>query len=199
MITFKNYFRLYPATEIELKVFPDTVINLYSTSRLPSDFIFRFLRIWQSVNHWLVIARRGVSLENADLEGSDSKARDDMNLLFSLYSVVPARDRRSLRRFIYGSRVYRDSPKDSLRSLEWVSARYVHDGRGQLLFLQSPILLFDSSFSEFLMDSWCHAFVSLVRDGFLECVVHHACFCLGAFQFNPFDLPVGGIGQGGSK
>jgi hypothetical protein len=75
-----------------------------------------------------------------------------------------------------------------LRTLKWVSAKHVYAGPGQVLFMQSPILLFDNSVSYCFMDSWFSAFVSLLSIGVLDVVVNHTHFCLGTFKLNPCDL-----------
>jgi hypothetical protein len=107
-----------------------------------------------------------------------------------MYTIIPAGNRRSLRRRMYGPEYFRPYNGASLYdpNLKWVSAKYTYVEPKKVSRMQSPILLFDRSVSIFFANSWFSAFVSLLSTGVLELVVSHTHFCLGTVKANPSEV-----------
>jgi hypothetical protein len=139
------------------------------------------------LDHWLLVVEKQVILQDM-IHWFSCNAYADMKSLFLIYTIIPAADRRALKRKMSGSVYFRPYYSASLRDLKWLSSKYVRVGTDQILFIPSPILLFDSSISDSLIDNWFHAFVSLLRVGFLDCIVSYTHFCLGSFKMNLLDL-----------
>jgi len=170
---------------IELEAFPDAVIGLYRMRDLPSGYSeIDTLLNKPDLDHWISVVEKQVSLE--DIVGWFSfNAYENMKQMFMMYSIIPAANRRSLKRKMCGLEYFRPWGKDSLHDLRWVSAKYAYVEPKRVLWMQSPVLLFDRSVSSFFADSWFSAFVSLLSSGALEVVVYHTHFCLGAFKLDP--------------
>jgi len=184
MISIKSSYRY----NIDLASFPDILINFYRINNLSLGTVgIKILSNKPDVDYWLLFAGKEIPLEDM-LDYFNYSAYMDMDRLFMMYTIIPVRDRRTLKRKMSGSVYYRSNYNDSLHSLKWVSAKYVCAGTNQILFIQSPILLFDNSFSPFFIDNWVSAFVSLLSVGALDVVVNYAYFCLGTFKLSPCDL-----------
>ncbi len=190
MVSIIDYVRGSPGLDVRFGAFPDTLVGLHSMSGVsPKESITNidFLKNRPHIDHWLAVAASGLSSEYVLGDLCDG-AREDADYLIQMYSVIPARDRHRLRYKLVGSSVYRNPFEDCLYNMRWVSAKYVHDGWGHILSIQSPILFFDASFSESFAVDWCSAFVSFLGYGFLDCVVHYSCLCLGDFRVNLLEL-----------
>jgi hypothetical protein len=178
-----NYWR-----DLELAAFPNVLVSLIRMDDLRSGTEeIKTLLNRPGLDHWILSVEKGVSLKDI-LDHFTCGAYADMSKLFEIYTFIPVGNRRSLKRKMSRPRYFRSIYSDSLHNLKWVSAKYVYAGVGQVLFMQSPILIFGNSVSSFFADSWFSAFVSLLRTGVLELVVHHAHFCLGTFKISPSDL-----------
>jgi len=172
----------------ELAAFPDVLIDFYRMHHLslgPSGV--KILSNRPDLDHWLLVVEKQASIEDI-ITYFDRPAYGDMNELFELYTAIPAGNRRTLKRKMNGFTYFRPTYDSSLNTIKWVSAKYVYAGQGQVLFMQSPILLFDNSVSSWFMDSWFSAFVSLLSTGFLNATVLYTHFCLGTFKLDPCDL-----------
>jgi hypothetical protein len=173
---------------LELAAFPNVLIRLSgindSCSRLKE--IKRLLN-QPGLDHWILVAVKEFPLEDL-ADHFTCGAYADMSKLFGFYTFIPAGNRRTLKRKMPGPRYFRSHYSDSLNNLKWVSAKYVYARPGQVLFMQSPILIFSDSVSSFFANSWFSAFVSLLSTGVLDFVVHYAHFCLGTFKLSPSEL-----------
>ena len=167
----------------ELAAFPDVLIDLHSMDELGlrSEGIKRLINK-PDLDHSILVANRKHSLKDM-ANYFCFNAYTDMYRLFMMYTVIPVG---SLQ--VMESRYYRSSYDDSLRTLRWVSAEHVCTEDGKVLFMQSPILLFDSSVSGSSPNDWFSAFVSLLDTGLIECIVIRARFCLGNFKIDPLGL-----------
>jgi hypothetical protein len=173
---------------IELEAFPDAIIGLYRMRDLPSEYSeIDTLINRPDLDHWISVVEKQVPLE--DIIGWFSfNAYENMRQLLMMYSIIPVANRRSLKRKMCGPEYFRPWGKDSLRNLKWVSAKYAYVEPRKVLWMQSPVLLFDDSVSSFFADSWFSAFVSLLSSGTLDVVAYHTHFCLGTLKLNPADL-----------
>ncbi len=196
MISVIDHVRRYPGSDVQFGAFPDALIVLYPMHEVLLGISFLGNR--PSIDHWLTVAKSGLSSEYVlgDLIHNARRSADD---LIQMYTVIPARSRSHLRFRLLGSWVYRNPLEDSLYDLKWVSAKYTRGDRSQVLSIQSPILLFDSSFSKSFAIDWCSAFVSFLGYGFLDCVVHYSCLCLGDFRVNLLELSSINSRQGGGR
>jgi len=184
MISVKSSYRC----GIEFAAFPDTIIDFYRMHDLYSGSSgIRMLLNKPDLDHWLLVAEKQFVLQEM-VRWFSCNAYSDMKSLFLIYTIITVADRRSLRRKMGGSVYFRPYYDASLRNLKWLSAKYVCVGTDQILFMSSPILLFDSSISDSLIDNWFHAFVSLLLTGFLDCIVSYTNFCLGSFKIDLVDL-----------
>ena len=184
MISVKSSYRC----GIEFAAFPDIIIDFYRMHDLHSGSSgIRMLLNRPDLDHWLLVVEKQVVLQEM-IRWFDCNAYADMKPLFLIYTIIPAADRRALKRKMSGSVYFRPYYSASLRDLKWLSAKYVCVGTDQILFIPSPILIFDSSISDSLIDNWFHAFVSLLLTGFLDCIVSYTQFCLGSFKINLLDL-----------
>jgi len=184
MVSIKSIY----SYSIELAAFPDVLISFYRINNLSLGMAeIKILSNKPDIDHWLLVTGKEIPLEDM-LHYFNNNAYMDMDQLFMMYTIIPARDRRILKRTMSGSVYYRSNYNNSLHYLKWVSAKYVFAGIDQILFIQSPILLFDSSVSSFFMNSWFSAFLSLLRTGVLNVVVNYTHFCLGTFNLNLCDL-----------
>jgi len=184
MISVKSSYR----SGTELAAFPDSLIDFYRMYNLSLGYAgVKTLLNRPDLDHWILAIERQVSVEDM-ITYLNCNAYADMNRLSEMYSVIPAGNRRTLKRKTNGFAYLRPTYDSSLKNIKWVSAKYVCVGQRQVLFMQSPILLFDSSVSSFFIDSWFSAFVSLLSNGVLDVIVSYAHFCLGAFKINPFEL-----------
>jgi hypothetical protein len=139
------------------------------------------------LDYWLLVVEKQVSLKQM-IDWFDCTAYADMKKVFNIYSIIPAADRRALKRKMNGAVYFRPYNDSSLSSLKWLSVKYAYVEPRKVLWMQSPILLFDNSVSSFFADSWFSAFVSLLSSGTLDVVAYHTHFCLGTFKLNPADL-----------
>jgi len=181
--------RLPSLSEQQLVSFPDILVNFHLMDNLfLSPAGIRMLSNKPSLNHPVLVAKK-CNL-SCMIDRFSFNAYRDIYSLFMLYTVIPAGSRSVLRRKIGVSGCYIRDYNESLNNLKWVSAKYVRNEYGQVLFMQSPILLFNSYISNYYVDvrEWFSAFVSLLSTGFLEFVVNYFCFCLGSFKLNPSDL-----------
>jgi len=186
MISVNSSYR----SDITLAAFPDVLVDFYrmysSHSGSPES---KVLLNRPDLDYWLLVVEEQVSLkEMADL--FNCNAFVDMNRLFAMYTIISAANRRVLKRKMRGFNYFRSRWDDSLSILKWVSAKYVCSEPGKILFMQSPILLFDRSFSVFLSRDWFSAFTSLLSTGALEIMAYHTHFCLGAFKLSFSDLEI---------
>jgi hypothetical protein len=185
MISIKSSYR----SDTELAAFPDALINFYRLHNLslgPAGI--KILSNRPDLDHCVLAVEKQVPTEDMLTYYFDRFAYGDMNELFEMYTVIPAGNRRTLKRKMNGSTYFRYNYGHSLHNLKWVLAKYVFAVPGKVLFMQSPILLFDSSVSSYFIDCWFSAFASLLSTGNLECVVNHTHFCLGTFKLSPSEL-----------
>ena len=178
-----------PSLNVQLISFPNILVNLRIMDNLfLSPAGIRMLLNKPSLDHSISVAKK-CDL-NYMIDRFRFNAYKDMYSLFILYTVIPAGNRRTLRRRISRSVCYIRSYDDFLNNLKWVSAKYVCNEDGQVLFMQSPILLFNSYISHSFIDinKWFSAFVSLLSTGVLEFAVSYFLFSLGSFKLNPSDL-----------
>jgi hypothetical protein len=173
---------------VELASFPDIVIDLYRLHDLHSGSTgIKTLLNKPDLDYWILLVEKQVSLKKI-LDWFNRNSYADMNKLFMMYTIISAANRRTLKRKMCGLKYFRSRWSDSLYTLKWVSAKYAYVEPKKVLWMQSPILLFDRSVSRFFANSWFSAFVSLLSTGVLDFVIHYAHFCLGTFKANPSEL-----------
>jgi hypothetical protein len=168
--------------------FPDILVSLHGLHRLG----FHSLGIKRLINkpslyHWILIAKRDFTLEEIRY-CFKSSAYQSMYNLMAIYTLIPAGNRQELKSKVGNLTYYRSVCDGTLRGLSWVSAVYFYVDSGIVSSMQSPILLFSSRVTPFLINYWSSAFVSLLRRGFLELDVSYFRFRLGTFRINPVDL-----------
>jgi len=108
------------------------------------------------------------------------------DIQFERYTIIAARTQGKLnRKLSWLGRYIRSSYTDSLSNLKWISAEYHWSNRSDKIieFIDSPILLFDSSTVNNLIWDWCSAFISFLNFGCLNILVSYRSFSLGQIQF----------------
>jgi len=99
---------------------------------------------------------------------------------FRRYTFFSAGTQGKLNRKLSFRGVYRRSIRnDGLDKLRWVSAKFRWSSGGFIKFMESPILLFDSSCVDTLVQDWCSAFTSFLMFGFLDINISYNSFYLG--------------------
>ena len=113
------------------------------------------------------------------------------DIQFGRYTIISARTQGKLNRKLSWLGVYnRSTYLDSLDNLKWITAEYHWANRSNktINFIDSPILLFDSSSVNNLIWDWCSAFISFLNYGCLNILVFHRSFSLGQIEFRFRDL-----------
>jgi hypothetical protein len=100
------------------------------------------------------------------------------------YTIISARTQGKLKRKLSYRGVYsRSSYLDSLNNLRWISAKHHWTIFRTIEFMESPILIFDSSNVNGLTWDWCSAFISFLSSGYLNVRVSYRSFSLGKIEF----------------
>jgi len=108
---------------------------------------------------------------------------------FRKYTIICAATQGKLNRKLDGSGVYdRSKYPDGLDDLEWISAQYHWASYRVISSMDSPILLFDTTYSSNVVQKWCTAFISFLAFGALSIDVSHNPFYLGRIELKLQDL-----------
>jgi len=108
------------------------------------------------------------------------------DIQFERYTIISARTQGRLNRKLSWLGLYgRSSYLDRLNNLKWVSAGYHWESyiNKTVKFMDSPILIFDSSSVNNLIWDWCSAFISFLSSGSLSTLVSYRSFSLGKIEF----------------
>jgi len=134
MISIRSSYR----SGTELAAFSDVLIDFYRLHNLclgPSGV--KTLPNRPDLDHWILAIETQVSAGDM-LTYFNFNAYADMNRLFEMYTVIPAGNRRTLKRKMNGFTYFRPTYDSSLNTIKWVSAKYAYVEQGQVLFMQSP-------------------------------------------------------------
>jgi len=139
-----------------------------------------------SLYHWVLVLI-------SDLNTNEFARLTELNyrfasyLRFRIYTIIPARDQKSLaKRVKWVGRYYRNYGTDNLFNLRWTSSKIRANDFGEIVSLTSPILLFGRYRNYDILYVWSSGFLSSLTDGCLEVRLSFHCFSLGV-EYN--DLP----------
>ena len=140
------------------------------------------------LEHWFLVVEN-----NSVNEVFSYYGREKYPLLskiqFRRYTVFSANTQGKLKRKLNFRGVYlRSSDYDGLDKLRWVSAKFRWSIGGFIKFMESPILLFDSSCVDNLIQDWCSSFISFLSFGYVSINVSYSSFYLGKVPFRFCDL-----------
>jgi hypothetical protein len=159
--------------------------NRSSVGFLGNPIEFRADRV--GIDNYFAVVKDGFNEENLL---RNRGLRHNLLSFFCLrrYSFLPYRTQRELsKRLPYlgvGVQV-RFVRSRVLGDLSWVSAKYRWRWSSPAVidFMESPVLIFDSSRLSDLADIWCSAFASFLRLGFLRAESLYKVFYLGSSKF----------------
>jgi len=101
-------------------------------------------------------------------------------LRFCVYTIISARDQKTLQKKIkYVGVYYRSQENDNLFNLRWSSSKIFANAFGEIVYLTSPIQLFGRYRNYSILHIWASGFRSSIADGCLEVRLSFHCFCLG--------------------
>jgi len=161
--------------------FPGFLVSFNRLS-LPMNF---FLSNRPGLEHCFSVVETSFSIENLSFR-FDLSYPLLSDIQFERYTIISARTQGKLNKKLSWLGLYnRSSYVDSLDNLKWISADYHWASSSDkfVKFIDSPILLFDSSRVRNLIWDWCSAFISFLSFGCLNIVVSHGSFHLGRVEF----------------
>jgi hypothetical protein len=165
--------------------FPGFLVSLVGLS---NQFSIKFFVNRPGLEHWFLVIKTNSPNENLFRYGQ-RKFASLSGIHFGRYTIISARTQGKLNRKLNPRGVYeRSSYLNNLNNLKWVSVNYCWTSNEIIKFMESPILLFDSSRLSNLALDWCSAFISFLSFGFLNINVSYGSFSLGKVLFRFCDL-----------